>query len=244
MSSTSETGHYKNVVNLKALKTFAINLGPNYSPQKSILKIPYLEALVEEATVLHNKVKEQANTTGIAINNRQIIFEPIKPLATKIINTMGSTDVQPKTIDDAKTINAKIQGTRIKRIKLEQNEEISEKSISVSRQSYDSIYENFKTLIDLANQDGGYSPEEIEVNSTTLASIENEMLIANENVNNENTILANKRIARDKRFYIDEDGLLAVAKAFKKYIRGKYSVNSAEFAQISNLTFKNLINKK
>ena len=145
---------------------------------------------------------------------------------------------------EAKTINAKIQGTRIKKIKVEQNEEINLKTISVSRQSYDSIYENFKNLRDLAQQDGGYNPEETDINTAALTALENEMLAANENVDKENTILVNKRIARDKRFYTDQDGLLEVAKAVKKYIRGKYGVNSAEFAQISNLIFKNLNNKK
>lgn len=39
MSSQSETGHYKNVVNLKALKTFATGLGAEYTPQKDSLKL-------------------------------------------------------------------------------------------------------------------------------------------------------------------------------------------------------------
>ena len=240
MSSSSETGHYKNVVNLKSLATFATNLGANYTPQKAILQLPYINTLVEEATILHNKVKDQANTTAITINNRQVIFEPVKPLATKIINTMGSTDVNPKTIEDAKTINAKIQGTRIKKIVLKDNEEVNDKTVSVSRQSYDSIYENFRSLRDLAEQDGGYNPNETEVKIATLTTIENEMLAANENVENENNILGNRRVDRDKRFYKDTDGLLEVARAFKKYIRGKYGITSPQFAQISQLQFKDL----
>ena len=205
-----------------------------------MLQLSFINSLIDEATILHNKVKDQANTTGIAINNRQIIFEPVKPLCTKIINTMGSTDVNPKTIEDAKTINAKIQGTRIKKIVLKENEEVNDKTVSVSRQSYDSIYENFRSLRDLAQQDGGYNPNEVDVEIVTLTDVENQMLAANENVENENIILGNKRVVRDKRFYKDSDGLLEVARAFKKYIRGKYGVTSPQFAQISQIQFKDL----
>lgn len=237
MSSQSETGHYKNVANLKALKTFASNLGPNYSPQKEMLKLPFLEALVIEATTLHNNVKEQVNTVNLEINNRQLIFEPVKSLSTRIINTMSSTNVQPKTIEDAKSINAKIQGTRINKKGEPTNPEDIVNSNSVSRQSYDSIYENFKSLNNLLLQDGGYNPEETDLSIPGLTSKENEMLTANENVNNENSILVTNRIAREKRFYKDQDGLLAVAKAFKKYIRGKFGVSSPQFAQIKGLVF-------
>ena len=101
MSSQSETGHYKNVANLKALKTFAAGLGDNYTPQKDTLKLSYLETLVTEVTTLHENVKNQQNTVALAVDNRQLVFENIKPLATKIINTMSATNVNEKTIEDA-----------------------------------------------------------------------------------------------------------------------------------------------
>jgi hypothetical protein len=100
MSSQSETGHYKNVVNLKALKTFANGLGTEYTPQKETLQLPFLEALVTEMTNLHQDVKDQANTLSIAIDERQLVFQDVKPLATKIINTMSSTNVDFKLIED------------------------------------------------------------------------------------------------------------------------------------------------
>ena len=112
-NKVSETGHYKNVVNLKALKTFATGLGTEYTPQKDSLKLTFLETLVLETTKLHEDVKDQDNTAVIAIDDRQLTFEDVKPLATRIINTMGSTNVNAKTIEDAKSINSKIQGTRI-----------------------------------------------------------------------------------------------------------------------------------
>ena len=238
MSSQSETGHYKNVANLKALKTFAAGLGDNYTPQKDTLKLSYLETLVTEVTTLHENVKNQQNTVALAVDNRQLVFENIKPLATKIINTMSATNVNTKTIEDAKPINAKIQGTRVDKKKQTDNSESETNKSSVSRQSYDSLYENFRALVNLLQQDGNYSPEEEELNLTGLTTKQNEMLLANENIGMENNTLENLRILRNKRFYTDENCLINVAKGVKKYIRGKFGVTSPEFAQIKALQFK------
>lgn len=240
MSSQSETGHYKNVVNLKALKTFANGLGTEYTPQKETLQLPFLEALVTEMTNLHQDVKDQANTLSIAIDERQLVFQDVKPLATKIINTMSSTNVDFKLIEDAKAINAKIQGVRVNKKKQTENPDQPINNISVSRQSYDSLYENFRSLVNLLEQDNKYSPLEEEVSIVGLTAKATRLLQANEINATESNTLENLRILRNKRFYQDEDCLLNVAKDFKKYIRGKFGVNSPQFAQISGLEFKEI----
>lgn len=243
MSSNSETDHYKNVANLKALKTFAVGLGDNYTPQKDSLKLSFLETLVIEVTTLHENVKNQQNTVTLAVDNRHLVFENLKQLSTQIINTMGATNVTAKTIEDAKTINAKIQGTRVDKKKKVENPEATTSNISISRQSYDSLYENFKNLNNLLQQDGNYNPSETNLNITGLTTKENQMLQANETIGIENNTLQNNRIIRDKRFYKDEDGLLKVAQGVKKYIRGKFGVTSPEFAQIKGLQFKDYSKK-
>ena len=154
MKTFSETGHYKNVANFNALKVFAEGLGAEYNPQKDILKLPNLTTLLQAATQLHNDVKEQANTVALAVDERQLVFDDIKKLSTRIINTMGSTDVSQKTIIDAKAINAKIQGARVKKKTETEEGKEDTKTTSVSRQSYDSFYENFKALNNLVQQDG------------------------------------------------------------------------------------------
>lgn len=243
MKTFSETGHYKNVANFNALKVFAEGLGAEYNPQKDILKLPNLTTLLQAATQLHNDVKEQANTVALAVDERQLVFDDIKKLSTRIINTMGSTDVSQKTIIDAKAINAKIQGARVKKKTETEEGKEDTKTTSVSRQSYDSFYENFKALNNLLQQDGNYNPSELDLNITGLTTKETEMLDANQNITFQNNDLANKRTSRNQKFYQGEDCLIEVAKGIKKYIRGKYGVSSAQFAQIKNLTFSNYASK-
>lgn len=242
-SSVSETGHYKNVVSLNALKVFADGLGRDYAPQKESLKIPNLITLIDEATTLHNTVKDQINTVTLAIDQRQLVFENIKPLCTKIINTMSSTNVLPKTIEDAKFFNAKIQGARIKSKTATEEGKDETNTNSVSRQSYDSTYENFRSLNNLLQQDTNYNPVEADVNITGLTSKENDMLAANKNIALLTNDLSNKRIQRNNLFYIGEESLIAVARGVKKYIRGKFGVNSPQFAQIRNIIFSDMTKK-
>ena len=239
-SSVSETGHYKNVTNLNALKVFAEGLGSDYAPQKVILTLSELTALVTEATNLHDDVRNQINSTALAVDQRQLVYENVKPLSTKVINTMGSTNVLAKTIEDAKSINAKIQGTRIKMKAKSDNPEEQTPGNSVSRQSYDSIYENFKSLNNLVQQDGNYIPTETDVNIAGLTAKETAMFTANQDIASQTNNLSNKRIVRNNRFYVGDESLIAVARGVKKYIRGKYGVTSPQFAQIRSLLFKDL----
>jgi hypothetical protein len=242
-SSVSETGHYKNVVNFKKLKISAEGLGASYSPQKEILKLSFIETLLTDATKAHDEVKAQVNTVALAIDNRQLVFENIKPLATRVINTMSSTDVDQKTIEDAKSINAKIQGARIDKKDKSTDTEENNNSISVSRQSYDSYYENFKSLGNLLEQDGNYNPLEEDINIVGLTTKKNEMLASNVDVTTKNNTLETLRIVRNKILYTNENSVIVVAKGVKKYIRGKFGISSPEFAQIKNLEFKDLSKK-
>lgn len=236
---TNETGHYKNVVSLNALKVFAQGLGATYAPQKESLQLPNLVLLVNEVRTLHNAVKDQINTVSLSVDHRQLVYQNVKPLSTRIINTMGATNVDPKTIEDAKFFNAKIQGTRIRRKPAPKEGKEERNTNSVSRQSYDSIYENFSSLNNLLIQDGNYTPTEAELNNTGLTTKQNEMLAANQNISEELNSLGNKRITRNARFYTDENSLIVVGKAIKQYIRGKYGIQSAEWIQIKNISFKN-----
>lgn len=237
---TNETGHYKNVTTLEALKVFAEGLGTGYAPQKDSLKLPSIVLLSDSANALHDAVRNQMNTLSLTVDQRQLVFENVKPLATRVINTMSSTNVDPKTIADAKFFNAKIQGSRIGKETKSEDGEKTGSAVSVSRQSYDSLYENFKSIVDLLEQDGNYTPFESDLNIAGLTTKLNEMKAANDAIILQTNDLAGKRILRNSRFYVDSDCLINVGRGIKKYIRGKFGIQSAQFAQISHLSFKKI----
>ena len=53
MTSTSESGHQKNVANFDELISFATGYGSTYKPTKTSLSIDALKALSEQAKAAH-----------------------------------------------------------------------------------------------------------------------------------------------------------------------------------------------
>lgn len=113
MSSTSETGHAKNLANFETEISFCTAYGEKYKPSKRALSINELNNLLKKAQENFNTVTNEKNQYDLAVNKRQVEFEPVKPLATRIINSLEATEASQKTIDDAKTINKQIQGGRV-----------------------------------------------------------------------------------------------------------------------------------
>ena len=112
MASTSETGHAINVANFEELISYCIGYGGSYNPVKLALQIIAMQGL--RTTALGNLQTVNAAIVGIvnAINARQLLFDPIKPLATRIVNALDATNASDELVKDAKTLNRKIQGKR------------------------------------------------------------------------------------------------------------------------------------
>lgn len=253
MASNSETGHAKNVANFEDLISFCNGYGGSYNPSKVAIQLPSLNALHTTAKVTITTVNT-ANTAFInATNARQIIFNPIKPLATRIVNALAATDASDELIEDAKTINRKIQGARKGNGGKKEEPPVppvpplpippipgDDKQISVSQQSYDSLIENFKKLIELVASEPTYTPNEPDLQAATLSGLTTTMENTNTAVVNATTNLSNGRIARNKTLYQDKTGLYDIAQEVKKYVKSVFGASSPEYKQVSKIKFTNL----
>lgn len=112
MSSTSEVGHAKNVAHFGDLIAYCTAYGATYNPPKPTLQISSLNTLLTSARAELDNVITAKNVFDTVTADRQLIFENLKPLATKIINFLSVTDASEQTIADAKTINNLVQGRR------------------------------------------------------------------------------------------------------------------------------------
>src|SRR5690606_10528631 len=111
-ASTSETGHAKNVANFEELISFCNGYGGSYNPSKPSIQISNLQAL--RATAQSDLTTlTTVNSVFINVTNaRQAAFNPLKPLATRIVNALDASEASDTLMQDAKTINRKIQGSR------------------------------------------------------------------------------------------------------------------------------------
>ena len=243
MPSTSEVGHAKNVANFGDIITYCTAYGATYNPSKTALQLPELNTLFTTAQAEITTVATAKNAFDTVTGNRQLIFEPFKPLATKVFNALSVSETTEQTIADAKTINNKLQGKRAKKetnsTTPEGDEPVQSATVSVSRQSYDSLTENFSTLVDLVKNTPSYAPNETELTSESLKNYLIELQNANKNVITAEVAYSNTRISRDTILYKPNTGLFDVASDVKKYVKSIFGATSPQYKQISGIKFTN-----
>ena len=241
MSSTSEVGHAKNVANFADLIAYCTAYGDTYNPSKTALQLTSLNTLLTSAQTEIANVTTAKNTFDTVTGDRQIAFEPLKPLATKIYNALSVTDATDQTLADAKTINNKLQGKRANTTPQAPNSEngqpTTNNQVSVSRQSYDSLTENFSALIDLVSSIPSYIPNEADLSVASLTTFRDNLQTNNTNVINAEVAYSNARISRDNLLYSKDTGLVEVAMDVKNYVKSVFGATSPQYKQVSGIKF-------
>jgi len=112
MASTSETGHDKNVANFKTLIIDCQSIGTSYNPSNPNITITAMQTVYTNGSNALTDVGTKENTVQHTINTRDVVFLPLKSLATQIMGALEASGANAQTMLNAKTINRKIQGSR------------------------------------------------------------------------------------------------------------------------------------
>lgn len=207
--------------------------GAGYNPSRESLQINALNALYTEARNRLAQVNTAKSALTHAVNHRQTAYAPLKKLCTRIINALAACGASGKLVEDARTINRKIQGKRSRPIAPGE-----ENHISVSRQSYDSLAENFSQLLTLVSAEPRYTPNETELQPERLQTFLESLGNANTGVRNAYTGYSNALIARNQLLYEAPDGLVPVALDVKKYVKSLYGSASAQYKHLNKIKFR------
>lgn len=241
MPSTSEVGHARNVANLQKLSQ-QVSVYTLYNPPVPNLTVADLQGLYATANAKLVEVEDKRNANKNAIALRQTAFENLKTTCTRIINRLEILGLLLGTLDQAKSLNRSIQGSRKKRsvsAKTDDEQSSTNNSISTSRQSFTQQAENFGILLQLLATIPNYDPDEDELKLTTLNTYKDSLINATQFVDQTEAELNIKLIERDQILYAEETGLYSIAQNVKKYVKSLYRANSPEYATISPITFKN-----
>jgi hypothetical protein len=239
MPSTTETGHAKNVANFQDVIAFVIGYGAAYNPSKAALTLANLNAkLTAEQNNISTVIAKNTSYNN-AVNDRVVEFSNIRPLSTRVVNALSSTDASDQKIDDAKTFNRKIQGKRASTVDAKPTDPNTPapKTISASQQSYDQIVQHFNGLISVAESESSYKPNEADLKIAALTAKATDMLTKNNAVATEYTAVSNARISRDKGLYTPKTGLVDIANDVKDYVKSIFGYSSPEYKQISKIKF-------
>ena len=238
MKSQSETGHAKNVANFQDLIEFVTGYGAAYNPTKTSLQLPQLIALKANADAALTDVINKNTNYNAKVNERLIAFSDIRPLATRLINALQTTNATDETIKDAKTFNRKMQGKRASAVQtLTDPNAPAPKTISISQQSYDQLIQHFAGLTAILESEPSYTPNEAELAVATLQAKIAELTAKNTAVATAYTGVSNARIDRNKVLYDTDLGLVETAFEVKKYVKAVFGASSPQYAQISGIKF-------
>ena len=244
MASTSETGHAKNVANFDELLSFVTGYGAVYNPSKATIKLTALQTLATSAKNAINAVNAALPAYSNAVSAREVAFEPLSKLSTRILNALKATDTTTQVDESATTLVRKIQGKRATP-KLTEEEKTAAKAagtetkeVSSSQMSYDSRLDSFDKLIKLLTSITLYAPNEADLKVTALTTLYNDLKMKNTAVLTATTPLSNARISRNDILYKENVGLIDIAFDTKTYIKSIYGATSPQYKQVSKLQFK------
>lgn len=236
-----ETGHNKNVTNFETLIIACTGFGAPYNPSNPNITIPVLTAQHSEAKAAVKEVKTTETPFNSIEGQRKTIFKPLKPTSTKVLNALKGASAPTTVIADAETINRKIQGKRAdNKPEVTPEGETPKDKNSVSQQSYDMQIDHFEKLIELADVEPVYNPNEEPLKIVTLTNYKTELQTINTAVKTAYIPYKTAMQTRDLKLYAPETGIVDTAQTIKNYVKSVFGASSPQYKQISKLVFRKI----
>jgi hypothetical protein len=203
-----------------------------------------LQTLSANAKNAINLVNVALPAYSNAVAAREVAFDPLNKLITRVINALKATDTTDQVDENAKTLARKIQGSRATPKMTEEEKQAlaaegkETKEISSSQMSYDSRLDNFDKLIKLLTSLTLYTPNEADLKVAALTTLYNDLKVKNAAVVSTTAPLSNARISRNDILYKPNTGLVDTALDVKTYIKSLYGATSPQYKQVSGIEFK------
>ncbi|MDX9880464.1 MAG: hypothetical protein RBS73_00265 [Prolixibacteraceae bacterium] len=243
MNTNSETGHAKNVANFEQLVLNCTSYGRAYNPGNLALSLEALNTLLSQGKQCLTSIHTVQASLSKALSEREIAFEPLSKLATRIANAVRSSASSPQADTQVIAIIRKLQGRRAapkmteeeKQAASAEGKEVIE--ISASQMSFTNRIANFDKLIELLKSIPEYTPNESDLTVTALTAYHQDLTAKNQAVINAEISVSSLRITRNKLLYKETTGMIDVAAAVKTYIKSVFDVTSPQYKQVSSLKF-------
>lgn len=244
MANQTETGHAKSVANFGTLITVVKGFKTIYNPSNQSIALLALNTVKTDADAVMAAVNAKMGAYSTAVAARENAFAPLSKLSTRILNSLKATDAPKAVINSAVALVRKLQGQRATPKKSTEETaaadtgETAPKTISSSQMGFDNRINNFDSLIQLLITIPEYAPNEADLKTASLATYLQSLKTVNASATDAETALDNARIARNEVLYKPSTGLVDVAASVKLYVKSVFGATSAQYKQVSALTFK------
>ncbi|MBL7765854.1 MAG: hypothetical protein JNJ58_07170 [Chitinophagaceae bacterium] len=236
MKNISETGHGINLSNMKLQIDHCTSFGAAYNPSNADLSIANMTAKWDIAKAQHEAAREALQQSKEPINKREILYEGLSKLVTRVVGHLDSLKVSQAIRKDARGLADRIRGNKVRGKTLANGEE-NPNYVSNSHMSFVMRAESFRDLISLVSTVTAYAPNETDLSIASMSALSHEMDVKNEEIGVILAPVAMARIARNKELYAPETGLLDVAYASKDYVKGVFGSRSPEHKLVSGIRY-------
>lgn len=235
MASTSETGHAKNIANLKLLNENNTGLAEKYKPSNKQYLVPNMVAMYDNCKQLQSAVNTQKGIFSPVENARTAGFKESRDRARRIRYAAKICGAGVAFYKDVNTIIKKILGEKIGKPKPTPDDPAGH---STSQTSYDNTVNHFDALATMLAGETKYAPNEPELSTAGTTTLTTELDGLNNSFKEKVVPYNNSLIARNKAMYTPETGMCAVAQGSKDYIRSVFGFSSPEFKAVTKIQFK------
>lgn len=236
MTSTTETGHEKNIAAFKTILNTCQGYGAEYNPVANNLQLANLQTqLANMQAAQADFIKKQAKLSN-TVDQRAKAFAQLKPLTTKVLNALTVSGVDKLSIETAKTITRKIFGKRAQKLP-ENTDPNSEQAnnISVAQLSFTNQVAHFIKLQELLAELPLYKPNETPIQLAQLQSYTTALQTINDTLMQATNDFGNAKIIRNKQLYSNTTGLVETGYLIKAYVKSIYGPLSPQYKLISGI---------
>lgn len=244
----SEKTIAKNVPSLKKLIINYTNLGPiKYNPSQVYLKIEALTTLHDNAALAQKALNEEEITYRNVAGDREELFKPLDKLITRCLRIFQLSEASETIQDGIKTIADKARGVDNRdepEPPTDPEMTPEEQKHSVIQRSYVMRAENFSRFIIMLDQEPTYLPDSPDQQVAALETLLATLIAKNEETDAAFDVYRTKMADRDKIFFEKDTGLVDIALKSKKYVSGKFGMDSVEYIAIRSIAFARKTKKK
>lgn len=240
MASTSETGHAKNIANLKLLNEINAGFGPAYKPSNNLYQQANMVAQHSSCNSLQGDVNTQKGIFEPFQNARVAEFKDVQKLARRLrtaAKTCGA--VEGFYIDVNKIVN-KIVGERVSKPVATPTDPAG---TSASQMSYDNTVNNMDALAKMLAGEPLYTPNEADLTVAAVTAKTAALDTSNNNVKSGAVGYNKAVIARNKGLYTETTGLCDVGLGSKEYVKQVFGYSSPEYKSVAKIQFRKLTKK-
>ena len=253
--ANNSSGQQKIVSNFAEIIDIVETFGTEWKPIDDSLTLVNLKARHAAAETLIESYNQATLFDQLKTDERRNAYISLNGLVKNIFASAKACKMAEATIDRVKTLKDLIDGTNVTQAAArrdQKNEKAksllpegtaapeTSKSRSVSQQTFDDRYDNFKLLITLLTTSGDYKTNEDNLTIEALNAYLTQLATANKATRDADNALKVKREERDKLLSGAENSIYADVTGIKNYLILKEGRLGVNYKKVTAYTFARL----